>query len=139
MLEESTMKLQSTVSAWLIVSLLAVPVFAGNIVQASSGQSLLRHFVAFKYKETATKQQIHEIEESLQSLKSKIPHVVSIEWGANISPEQLNKGFTDGFLITFRTKLDRDAYLVHPAHLKFKEQLSPLVADVFVLDFCDKR
>lgn len=110
-----------------------------NQQRASSGHSLLRHFVAFKYKETATKQQIHEIEEALQSLKSKIPQVVSIEWGSNNSPEQVNKGFTDGFLITFRTKQDRDAYLVHPAHLKFKEKALPLIADVFVLDFCDKR
>lgn len=133
------MNLRSTMSAWLAISLLAVSAFAGNIVQASSAHSLLRHFVAFKYKEAATKQQIHEVEEAVQSLKSKVPQVVSIEWGSNNSPEQLNKGFTDGFLITFRTKEDRDTYLVHPAHLRFKEKALPLIADVFVLDFCDKR
>jgi hypothetical protein len=134
------MKLRSTMLAGLAVSLLAVFVFVGNApVQASSRHSLVRHFVALKYKETTTKDQIHEIEEAFQSLKSKIPQVVSIEWGTNISPEQRNKGFTDAFLLSFRTEQDRDAYLVHPEHLKFKEKALPLVADALILDFCDKR
>jgi len=130
---------RSTMLTWLAVSLLAISVFAGNVVQASSGHSLVRHFVALKFKETTSKEQIHEVEEAFQSLKSQIPQVVSIEWGPNISPEQRNKGFTDAFLVTFRTEKDRDAYLVHPAHLKFKEKALPLVADVLVLDFCDKQ
>jgi hypothetical protein len=75
---------------WLAVSLLAVFLAAGNTsIQASSGHPLLRHFVALKFKETTTKEQVHEIEEAFQSLKSKIPQVISIEWGTNISPEQL--------------------------------------------------
>jgi hypothetical protein len=134
------MKLRSSMSTWLAVSLIAVFVFACNAsVQASSRHALVRHFVAFKYKESTTKEQIHEIEEAFQSLQSKIPQLVSIEWGTNISPEQRNKGFTDAFLLTFRTEQDRDAYLVHPEHLKFKEKALPMVADAFILDFCDKR
>ena len=134
------MKLRSAMSAWSAVSLLVVCVFACNAsVQASSHHPLLRHFVALKFKETTTKEQIREIEEAFQSLKSKIPQIVSIEWGTNTSPEQRSKGFTDAFLITFRTEQDRDAYLVHPAHLKFKETSLPLVADVLVMDFCEKR
>jgi hypothetical protein len=128
-------------SAGLAISLLAASLFGGTAtsVQASSGHSEVRHFVALKFKDTTSKEQIHDIEEGFRSLKSKIPQVVSIEWGSNISPEQLNKGFTDGFLVTFRSEKDRDAYLVHPEHLKFKEKALPLVADVFVLDFCDLR
>jgi hypothetical protein len=134
------MKLRSTMSAWLAVSLLAVFLFFGNAsVQASSSHSVVRHFVAFKYKETTTKDQIHEIEEAFHSLKSKIPQIVSIEWGPNISPEQRNKGFTDAFLLTFRTEQDRDAYLVHPEHLKFKEKALPMVADALILDFSDNH
>jgi len=134
------MKLRSRISAWLAALLLAIFLFAANpSVQASSGHPLLRHFVAFKYKETTSKEQIKEVEEAFQSLKSKIPQVVSIEWGPNASPEKLNKGFTDCFLVSFKTDKDRDAYLVHPEHLKFKEKAIPLVADALVLDFCEKR
>lgn len=133
------MKHRRIILVWLAFSLLALPIFAGNAVQASSGHSLVRHFVALKFRESTSREQVQEIEEAFQSLQSKIPQVVSIEWGPNISPEQRNKGFTDGFLVTFRTEKDRDAYLIHPEHLKFKEKALPLVADVFVLDFCDKR
>jgi hypothetical protein len=71
-------------------------------------------------------------------LKKKIPQVASIEWGTNMSPEKLNHGFTHAFLVTFHDEKDRDAYLVHPQHLKFKEKALPLVAEVFVIDFWGK-
>jgi len=126
--------------AWYAVSLLAVFLFVGNAsVQASSSHSVIRHFVALKYKETVTKEQIEEIEHAFQDLKSKIPQVVSIEWGPNISPENRNKGYTDAFLVTFRTEKDRDAYLVQPEHLKFKEKASAVTADVLVMDFTNKQ
>lgn len=133
------MKLRPTVLVFIAISMLGAFVFIDGAVQASARHCPVRHFVALKFKETTSKEQIHEIEEAFRSLKCKIAQVSSIEWGPNISPEQLNKGFTDGFLVTFRSDKDRDAYLVHPEHLKFKEKAIPLVADVFVLDFSDKH
>ena len=98
-------------------------------------EAKLCHVVAFKFKETATKEEIKEVEDAFRALKGKIPQIVSYEWGTNISPEKLNKGFTHGFILTFKNVEDRDAYLVHPEHKKFGELVGAVLADVFVIDF----
>jgi hypothetical protein len=71
-------------------------------------------------------------------LKTKIPQVVSLEWGTNVSPEKLDKGYTHVFLGTFKTEKDRDTYLAHTEHKKFVEFALPLIADAFVIDFWGK-
>ena len=99
----------------------------------------LRHVVAFKFKDTATKQQIKEVEDAFRALKGKIPEIVSYEWGTNVSPEKHDKGFTHGFILTFKSDKDRDAYLVHAEHKKFGELVGPILGDVFVIDFWAKE
>ena len=98
----------------------------------------LRHVVAFKFRDTATKEKIKEVEDAFRALKGKIPQIVSYEWGTNNSPEKLDKGFTHGFILSFKSEKDRDDYLVHPEHKKFGGQLGGLLADVFVIDFWAK-
>ena len=95
----------------------------------------LRHVVAFKFKDTASQGEIKKVEEAFRNLKKEITTIVSYEWGTNISPENHNKGCTHGFILTFHSDKDRDAYLVHPAHKAFGALVGPLLADVFVIDF----
>jgi hypothetical protein len=106
---------------------------------APSKKEKLRHVVAFKFKDTATPEQIKEIENAFRALKGKIHEVVSLEWGTNVSPENRDKGFTHCFIVTFNNAKDRDAYLVHPEHKKFVDFALPAIADVFVLDFFAKN
>ncbi|HEY0454882.1 MAG TPA: Dabb family protein [Verrucomicrobiae bacterium] len=95
----------------------------------------LVHMVAFKFKDTASKEQIKEIEDAFRDLKKKIKEVQSYEWGTNISPENRNKGFTHAFIISFKSEKDRDTYLNHPDHKAFGKLLGPILGDVFVMDF----
>lgn len=105
---------------------------------APSKKEKLRHVVAFKFKDTATPEQIRNVEKEFRALKGKIHEVVSLEWGTNVSKENRDKGFTHCFIVTFNNEKDRDTYLVHPEHKKFVELALPVVADVFVLDFAAK-
>jgi hypothetical protein len=95
----------------------------------------LRHVVAFKFKDTASKADIQKVEDAFRALKTQIPAIVGYEWGINNSPEKLNRGCTHGFILTFNTEKDRDDYLVHPDHKKFGALVGPLLAEVFVIDF----
>jgi hypothetical protein len=104
-------------------------------VLAAPKKGTVRHVVAFKFKDTASPEQIKQVEDAFRALKTNIPQIVSLEWGTNISAEKLDKGFTHCFLVTFKNEKDRDAYLVHPEHEKFKALVGPFVADVFVIDF----
>jgi len=116
----------------------AVLVFCAVAATQSSKSAKLRHVVAFKFKDTATREQIQEVEEAFRALKKKIAEVESLEWGTNVSPEKHDKGFTHGFILTFQSEQDRDAYLVHPEHKKFGQLVHPVLADVFVIDFWAK-
>ncbi|MCX8157444.1 MAG: Dabb family protein [Verrucomicrobiae bacterium] len=125
--------LQRRFFLWAAALLLAVGVQVQAADQPKKG--VLRHVVIFKYKETASAQDIARVEEAFRALKKSIPGIVSFESGVNVSPENLNKGFTHCYILTFRTEKDRDAYLVHPEHQKFVEIVKPVLAEPLVIDF----
>lgn len=101
--------------------------------------SVLRHVVMFKFKESASQEDIKKVQEAFSALPSKIPQIASYEWGTNNSPEGLDKGFTHVFFLTFKNEEDRAAYLPHPDHKAFGELLGPYLEDVLVLDYWSKE
>jgi len=117
----------------LVAAAFALTAMAAD--SAASKKGPLRHLVAFKFKETATAADIKKINDEFRALKGKISQIVSFEMGVNNSPEGFNKGCTHGYILTFKSDKDRDAYLVHPDHKKFGELVGPVLADVFVIDF----
>lgn len=101
--------------------------------------SLLRHVVMFKFKEDTSQEDIRKVQEAFSALPSKIPQIVSYEWGTNNSPEGLDKGFTHIFFLTFKSEEDRAVYLPHPDHKAFGEILGPYLDDVLVLDYWSSK
>jgi len=95
----------------------------------------LRHVVLFKFKDSATTEDIKNVEAAFNGLPGKISQIKSIEWGLNNSPEGLNKGFTHCFFLTFDSEEDRAVYLPHPDHKAFGKLLEPLLDDVLVVDY----
>ena len=95
----------------------------------------LRHIVLFKFKDETTKAQVQKVEAAFAELPQKIEEIKGFEWGLNNSPENLNKGFTHGFLLTFDSEEGRDIYLPHPDHKAFGKIVDPILEDVFVLDY----
>jgi hypothetical protein len=119
-----------------IMGVIALSLCMAVVAQApKKGKSRLRHVVSFKFKDSATPADIKKVEDAFSGLKGKIPQIQGLEWGTNNSPEGLNKGCTHGWILTFGSEKDRDAYLVHPDHQEFGKLVKPLVADVFVIDF----
>ena len=108
------------------------------IVNANAADKL-QHVVCFKFKSTATAQDIKQVEQAFQALKQKIPQIVTLEWGTNVSKEQRNKGFTHCFIVSFKSEKDRDTYIEHPEHKAFVKVAGPVLDDEFVIDFWPKR
>jgi hypothetical protein len=123
----------------LIVAIVMV-VFATNTSHhaAEEESKVLRHVVLFKFKDTATAEQITGIEQAFAGLKSEISQIQDFEWGTDNSPEKLAQGFTHCFLVTFKSEKDRDAYLPHAAHQKFVEKVKPLLDKALVIDYWAK-
>ena len=99
----------------------------------------VHHVVCFKFKSTATSDDIKKVEQAFGALQEKIPGIESLKWGTNVSTEQRNKGFTHCFVLTFKTQKDRDTYLEHPDHKAFATLVGPYVDDVFVIDFVPQK
>lgn len=99
----------------------------------------LYHVVSFKFKDSVTKEKIKEVEDAFQGLKKQISGIKKLSWGTNVSPENHDKGFTHGFVLTFKSDKDRDDYLVHPDHKKFGALVGPTLDDVFVIDFWSEK
>jgi hypothetical protein len=111
----------------------AVPTMAAD----APAKGKVVHIVAFKYKKAITDAKKKEIANALVALKGKIPQVVSLQHGLNISKEGFDKGFHEAFVLTFASEKDRDIYLEHDEHKKFAKLLDGILADkgVFVFDF----
>jgi hypothetical protein len=124
--------------AAVVVASLAVSAVAADPAGTKANGKLI-HMVSFKFKPTATPAQIQGVEDAFRALKNKIPQIVSYEWGTNVSPEKHDKGFTHGFILSFKSAADRDTYLGHPDHKKFGELVGLVLGDVFVIDFWAKR
>jgi quinol monooxygenase YgiN len=119
----------------IIVTCLTVSV----IISANNNEiKMLRHVVLFKFKETATPEQVKQVEDAFKALPSAIKEIKGFEWGTNNSPEHLNQGLTHCFFLSFESEEDRDAYLPHPAHKKFGELLKPWLDKVVVVDYWSK-
>lgn len=122
----------------LVACVIAVAL-AAFAAETGRGDSKLRHVVAFKFKDDAGKEKIDTVVNAFRDLKKKITQIQDFEWGTNVSPEKLDKGFTHQFILTFESDADRDAYLVHPDHKEFGKIVGPVLADVFVIDFWTKK
>ena len=96
---------------------------------------MIRHLVLLKFKPEADAEQVAGIEQAFAALRDHIAGVRGLEWGTDVSPEGLAKGFTHAFLLSFADAAGRDAYLPHPAHQALVAQLKPLLADVLVIDY----
>jgi hypothetical protein len=110
-----------------------------GIAGTANAAGKVHHVVCFKFKSSATPEDIKKVEAAFAALQEKIPGIDSLKWGTNVSKEQRNKGFTHCFILTFKGQKDRDAYLEHPEHKAFGSLVGPLVDDIFVIDFVPQK
>jgi len=119
-----------------LLSLLALAMLTASTLAADGP---IRHVVHFKFKPDAEKAKVDKVVEEFAALEKKIDEIDEFEWGTNVSPEGLDKGFTHCWVVTFKTAKDRDAYLVHPAHKAFVDLLKPVLAEALVVDYVPRK
>jgi hypothetical protein len=118
-----------------------LPVLTALLMTAASALSVdapVRHVVSFKFKKDAAPADIRKVEEAFAGLKTKIPQIQSLEWGTNVSGENLDKGFTHMWVLTFADAAAVKTYIDHPDHQAFVKLLKPSLEDAFVIDFQPK-
>ncbi len=127
-----------SVLGWGVLAAISGPtaVQAKNEVsERPVAKTVLRHVVLFKFKKTATNKEIQHVVDEFAKLPSKIDTIIDFEKGTDVSVEKKSKGFTHGFVVTFRNAEGRAAYLPHPAHKAFVKIVGPVLDDVLVFDY----
>ena len=110
---------------------------AGRLWQKSGGNTMsktVNHIAFIKFKADRTPDQIAEVFRIIEDLPRKIPGILRLTWGPNISPEGLDQGYTHSFIMTFESVAARDAYLPHPVHQAAVQLVVPQLESVIVCD-----
>lgn len=96
---------------------------------------MIRHYGMFQFHPEVTPEQIEDCFAEMRGMVGKITGLLGMEYGAYESSEGLNDGFTHGFIMSFDTAANREAYLPHPEHERVKQIVVPRLARVIVFDF----
>jgi hypothetical protein len=97
---------------------------------------MYEHIVTFKFNENITFEKEQTLLKQLKSFNGKIPGIVELTAGKNVTEEIENKhGYTLALRITFENKQSLDKYLPHPIHQEFVSSLKGLVDKVIVVDY----
>ncbi|MFM2167114.1 MAG: hypothetical protein RIS79_1485 [Verrucomicrobiota bacterium] len=121
------------------IFLLTAALFLTMSTLATAADAPYRHVVLFKFKDTATPEQVSGLEKAFGALATKIDTVKGFEWGTNVSPEGLNDGFTHCFFVSFADKAGLEVYLPHAEHQAFVGKLKPLLDKVCVVDYVAQK
>jgi hypothetical protein len=95
----------------------------------------VKHIALFKFKDSATPEQIDNIFNDFLDITETIPGIEDYVSGPNCSPEAKNQGYTHGFVMTFTDMAALNAYLPHAEHERVKAGMAPHVDSVLVFDF----
>jgi hypothetical protein len=77
---------------------------------------MIRHVVLINFRDDVSEEHKQDIYSDLRALVGKVDGLLSAQFGPNVSPEGLSKGFRDGFVMDLRDAESRDRYLLHPDH-----------------------
>lgn len=77
---------------------------------------MITHIVLCRFRPDVGSDEIAEIWNALNAVRSVVPGLTRATFGADVSPEGLNRDHRHGFVMEFKDKAARDAYLAHPDH-----------------------
>ncbi|WP_194397319.1 Dabb family protein [Microbacterium atlanticum] len=91
------------------------------------------HIVLIEWK-TDDPTRRESVQAAIGRLPEQIPEIQQLRLGESNSPEALEQGYDYGFVMSFETRADRDAYLSHPAHLPVAQLIGSSAKRVLVFD-----
>lgn len=92
----------------------------------------LRHMAWLKFKDGVDAARIDAHLRGCRSLIGRVPAVINLECGANVSDRA--GGFTHGIIVSVADRAALDEYMTHPEHLPVADALKADLADLRVMD-----
>ena len=122
------------ITRWLLPLLFAIVAVSCSCPDKSE-KKVLRHVVAFQFKDEISVERRKQAVADFLELKERIPEIIKFEGGEDVSVEGFAKGFTHCYTLTFENEEGRNIYLPHEAHMEVAKKNKPLLKDLFVLDY----
>ncbi len=79
---------------------------------------MIKHIVLVRFKPDTALSDIEAIFTKIGNLQSILPTMKSYDYGRYNGSDERYKGFDYAFYMEFDTVEERDAYLIHPEHVK---------------------
>ncbi|QHT59686.1 Dabb family protein [Paenibacillus lycopersici] len=97
---------------------------------------MFEHLVIFKFNASITPEREQELLNKLLSFKGRIPGIVDMSAGINVTEETDNiHGYSLGLRVTFESQEALRAYGPHPLHQDFVGGLAGVLEGVVVVDY----
>lgn len=97
---------------------------------------MFEHLVVFKLSANASPAKYQELLDQLLAFRGRIPGIVDISAGINVTEETENiHGYTLGLRVTFEDRESLRAYGPHPLHQQFVKSLDGILENVVVVDY----
>jgi antibiotic biosynthesis monooxygenase (ABM) superfamily enzyme len=95
---------------------------------------VVEHLVLLKPKPGTPDPALDELVGLLRGLRERVPGILSLEAGRNISPDRA-RGFAIGLHVRFPDRQALAAYGPHPEHQRVVQRIQELCDEVLVVDF----
>ncbi|GMK44685.1 hypothetical protein PghCCS26_18130 [Paenibacillus glycanilyticus] len=97
---------------------------------------MYEHLVIFKFNMNITPAKHQELLDQLLGFKERIPGILDISAGLNVTEETENvHGYTLGLRVTFDSLESLRSYGPHPVHQEFVKSLDGVLENVVVVDY----
>ena len=95
---------------------------------------MLEHIVLIRPRSDVDPAAVTALWAELGGLASRVPGIVGLAVGENVSSEGKDRGYTLGFVMTFESRTALEAYLPHPDHVAVVPLVQAVAEDVLVFD-----
>ncbi|GLJ24934.1 hypothetical protein SUGI_0477160 [Cryptomeria japonica] len=100
---------------------------------------VVKHILLAKFKADITPERTEDLIKGYANLVTLVEPLKSFQWGEDVSVENQQQGFTHVFECTFDNIEGRDAYLAHPTHVEFANQILPAMDKFIIIDYKPMR
>ncbi|KAL3717537.1 hypothetical protein ACJRO7_009037 [Eucalyptus globulus] len=98
-------------------------------------KGFVRRVLLFKFKAETAPNHVKQLIKDYSNLVNLVESLKTWHMGKDASIENLHEGFRHVFELTFEDAEGIAAYMVHPAHLEFHEQISPHLEKIVMIDY----
>ncbi len=94
---------------------------------------MIIHIALFKWKESASQEDIDVVMSEIIALKAEIKEIIEISCGDNFS--QWSKGYTHAVVVKLNNKNSLEVYRSHPFHKRIVDRIEKIEEDSLGFDF----